>query len=705
MSRVIRLTGRRALGAVLIVSAAAAAAWFLVQDGAAPMAEKIGAIAGKRAPTAIGWRAAVLDLPGADKTAFADPYGLAIDRAGNVFVADAGENNRIVRIGADGVVTTLAGAKEGFADGSGGAAAFNTPSGLALDAAGNLYVADTGNNAIRKVTPEGVVTTVAGAGVAGFADGAAAQAQFNGPVGVAVDAKGNLYVADTYNDRIRRIGVDGVVSTVAGTGAPGYLDGDGAQFDTPTGIAVDAKGMIYVADTKNAAIRSIDAAGKVATLARLPDEEKKPLMRRPISLAVAFDGVLYIGDTARGRLLQLTPDGVLHGLSGIGIDIDVGDAKSPRFSQPSAIVIDRRGALVVADSFLRVVRKVAPAAPGQVLAGPVPVPEMPGAGSMPWPFKPQDGWHEVVGTMGEVRGSYDGESRDHFHSGLDVQADMGVPVLAVASEKISDPLPNWAFGGVGEGLALDRMAYIHMRVGRTLRDEVVDAARFTLLLDAKGKPARVRVKRGTRFNVGDTLGTVNRMFHVHLVLRTPAGEINPQLLPFPQFSDTVAPRVEAIRLAGADGKYLVKGKKDKRLIVARDAGPLAIVVDAWDQADGNAKRRRLGLYKAGYQLLDAQGNALAGFAKPLMNIEFNRLPPDPESVKLAYASDSGITVYGSAATRFLYLVTNSVRDGRAVAGGWDPASLAPGDYLIRIHAADHSGNEALHGRDLAITVR
>jgi hypothetical protein len=138
--------------------------------------------------------------------------------------------------------------------------------------------------------------------------------------------------------------------------------------------------------------------------------------------------------------------------------------------------------------------------------------------------------------------------------------------------------------------------------------------------------------------------------------------------------------------------------------VAAGAGPLAIIVDAFDQSDGNAARRRLGLYKVGYQVLGADGAPLPGFEQPLVNIEFNRLPPDEESVKVAYADGSGITVYGSKATRFLYQVTNTVRDGVARQGSWNPAGLAPGDYTIRIFAADYAGNVALAGRDLAITV-
>ena len=158
---------------------------------------------------------------------------------------------------------TLAGGTRGFADGDGAGARFDSPSGLAIDRDGVLYVADTGNHAIRRVAPDGHVTTLAGDGVAGDADGPGNQARFNGPIGIASTARVGVIVADTYNDRIRSIANDGIVTTIAGSAGSGSDDGavDQARFDTPCGIAVDTAGTIYVADSGNGAIRRIDAAG------------------------------------------------------------------------------------------------------------------------------------------------------------------------------------------------------------------------------------------------------------------------------------------------------------------------------------------------------------------------------------------------------------------------------------------------------------
>ena len=675
----------------------------------------------RRPPTQFGWRAHVSTLAGEgspsfrDTThpapaAFGDPFGVAINNDGVIFVADAGDSNRIRKITPDGSVSTFAGSMEGFSDGSGAQAAFNTPSGLAIDSQGNLFVADTGNNRIRKISPLGVVSTLAGNGTAGYADGAAAQAQFDGPIGIAVDASGNVYVADTYNDRIRKITPDGNVSTVAGAGL-GYADGAAisALFDTPCGIAVAADGTLIVADTGNQRLRKI-ANGEVATLPIVFSDEANPAdLRKPIGLALTHDGFLYVTELDRARIVQIALDGRARVITG-GLPGYFDGSADSRFNQVSGVAIDRRGDLYIADSGNYLVRKISstagPGPPAQIASEPLPrlTTQTLGEQSMLWPLAPQQSPHEVIATVGEVRGSFDSkDSRDHLHSGLDVAGAYGEVVRAVRSEKVVSPIANWGFGDLNEGLRVGVFSYIHMHVGRDKDDQVFDDPRFMQVKDASGKLVRMRVRRGARFKPGEALGTINRMYHVHLNVGPPGSEINPLTLSPIGFKDKVDPTIErdGIQLFDQSGTRLAE-KQAGRLLVH---GSVNIVVDAFDRNDLNANRRRLGLYSLGYQILKPDGTPAPGFEQPRINLMFNRLPADRDAPKIAYAEQSGTTVYGSAMTRFLYNVTNTVRDARAANGVWDTTQLPNGDYILRIIAADYSGNEARANRDVLLTVR
>ena len=675
---------------------------------------------------------------------FSDPFGLAVDKRGNVIVADGGQSNRIRRVTTDGKVETIAGSSEGFADGNPLQAQFNTPSGVAIDRAGNIIITDTSNNRIRKLSTDGTkVSTIAGTGIAGFTDGRTSEAQFDGPIGIAVDKSGNLFIADTYNDSIRKITPEGIVTTVAGTGSPGYSDGPAgeAMFDTPCGVAVDEEGNIFVADTGNQAIRKINALGAVTTIAGGANggsEGGEVRLNHPVGICVTHDGFLFISDEERARIIRITPEGVMSIYAGSigGFLNSAGEAAM--FNGPTSVAVDRQGILYVADSQNYLIREIvptmsaAPASESRLFVQPpedesatnsravIPAlePAAMGVGqTFPWPLSPQGSWHEIAGVVGEARGAAGGVALDHLHAGLDIKGARGDLVFSVMDEKVSSPIPNWGFHESGEGVRIGLMSYIHLYVGRTAAGpdrqmtNLESAERFKPRMSPQGILGGVRVRRGTRFKVGDFIGSLNWLNHVHLNLGPWNAQANPLALPFFAMQDTVAPTIESIEVvpAGvlkppppAKTKTQPSKPKQEKAVVS---GDVAIVVTAFDRVDGNVPNRRLGLFRVGYQLLHADGSAVAGFEQPLMNIEFNRLPPEDSSVFKVYAPGSGVSAYGTP-TRFRYIVTNRVRDGEAMNGVLRTASLASGDYIVKISADDFAGNRASGpSTELPITVR
>lgn len=238
---------------------------------------------------------------------FWGPAGIAVDGSGTLYVAD-GRHSRICKVSIQGQVTIFAGTGvRGLVDGPGATAQFNLPGGVALDAFGNLYVADGGNNCIRKISPDGMVTTVAGNGMSGAANGKVTEATFNSPGDVAVDNKGNIYVTDTQNNLIRKINRGGVVSTLAGSGAQGAADGRGttASFYRLRGLGLDAQGNIYVADRMNYKIRKITPQGMVTTLAGSGEygSDNGPgdtaTFEGPSDVVVDMSGNIYVTDGQR----------------------------------------------------------------------------------------------------------------------------------------------------------------------------------------------------------------------------------------------------------------------------------------------------------------------------------------------------------------------------------------------------------------------
>uniref|UniRef100_UPI000D435809 NHL repeat-containing protein n=1 Tax=unclassified Variovorax TaxID=663243 RepID=UPI000D435809 len=247
---------------------------------------------------------------------FEDLASLTVDATDTAFVADA-QGHRIRKITPAADVTTVAGnGMNTTTDGNGTAASFNTPVSVAVDAAGNLYVLEYAGGVVRKITPSGDVSTLAGSSPRGFADGTGAAAKFGRGYNIAIDASGNLYVADSENHRIRKITPTGVVTTLAGTGTPGATDGPGnaATFSDPRGVAVDAHGNVYVADFGSSLLRRITPAGVVSTLAGQNGVTggqdgigAAATFHQPQGLAINAAGTLYVADTFGNLIRKVTP--------------------------------------------------------------------------------------------------------------------------------------------------------------------------------------------------------------------------------------------------------------------------------------------------------------------------------------------------------------------------------------------------------------
>ena len=299
------------------------------------------------------------------------PSGVAIDASGNIYIADT-NNNRVRKVSPGGVITTVTGA-----GGVGFSPALSQPSAVFVDGSGNLFIADPGNYQIREVSASGVITTVAGSGTFGFSGdgGPATASDLNQPQGVFVDASGNIFIADTASFRIRKVTAsNGNISTVAGNGTQGYA-GDGglatsAELNNPTGVFVDSAGNIYIADSGNNRVRKVSTSGNITTIAGTGTAgyfgdnglATSAFLYNPTGVAVDTSGNVFIAVSTSSRIRMISTSGIITTVAGngnAGFSGDSGPATSASLSHPKAIALDPSGDLFIADTGNNRIREAA----------------------------------------------------------------------------------------------------------------------------------------------------------------------------------------------------------------------------------------------------------------------------------------------------------------------------------------------------------
>ncbi len=306
------------------------------------------------------------------------PEGIAIDRAGNVYIADAGNNNRVRKVSPGGTITTIAGggSSRGPGWGDGGpatSAQLRGPNWVAVDGLGNVYISDFFNSRVRKVNPGGTITSFAGTGIQGSSGdgGPATSARLLGPQGVAVDKQGNVYIVDGNADRVRKVDPAGTITTFAGTGLRGF-SGDGgpatsARLNNPYGVAVDGSGNVYIADLQNFRVRKVNPGGTITTFAgggsSLGDggPATSARVRNPHGVAVDGQGNVYIADRVDHRVRKVSPAGTISTFAGTGaggFSGDGGAANSAQLFAPWGVAADGQGNVYIGDAQNYRVRKV-----------------------------------------------------------------------------------------------------------------------------------------------------------------------------------------------------------------------------------------------------------------------------------------------------------------------------------------------------------
>ena len=621
-----------------------------------------------------------------DKEKFGEPFGIAV-KDDEIFVSD-GETGKIWRVSGTKNFTVLTDK-------------FHTPSAIAFDKNFDLIVADSGTHTIKKINIEsGAIELIAGVeNQKGFAEGEANAALFNAPIGIAV-AGDKIFVADTYNDKIRVI-ENGKVSTIAGS-ERGFGEneiGSTAKFDTPCGLAIWNDKLI-VADTGNRRLRVVEANGKTWTLAgsgageTIDGDLSQAGFVEPIAVTIDDKNIIYVADgnsiRAIGRRFFPFVETVTNTRRGFAD----GDLQTSRFQRPSGLATDKQGNLFVADAENQAVRVLTGFDVGAEISAEagekmrVSAAEFRTLSEPRWTYNPPDRKHEIAGTLGEIRGEIvDENSQAWFHNGLDIVGGYGETARFIRTEKVLHPIAAENFATLRELIRMPTLGYIHIRLGRDQTDKIFDDNRFEFSRDERGKLKSIRIPRGAKFEAGESIGTLNAMNHVHLIAGRRGAEMNAlDALVFPGISDGIAPKIERVSLFDENWQSIGETKKPGERI--KLGGKTRVVVRAFDRMDGNAERRQLGVYRLGYQILREDESPLSDVN---WTISFERFP-DAEAVKFVYAvgSKSGAT----GETIFNYIVSNRVGGDSFREDFFDAGKLENGNYILRVFAADFFGNQA-----------
>jgi sugar lactone lactonase YvrE len=622
-----------------------------------------------------------------------EPFGIAV-KGDEVYVSD-GERGSIAIGNADRILEPGR-----FRKGD-----FGTPSGMALSKDGDVLFVDATTHSVIKLDRS--ITPMAGLynQTPGLVDGPVTVAKFNGPTGIAIDGNGRIFVSDTYNDRIRVI-ENGFVSTFAGS-SRGFADGMGAsaQFDTPLGLAMWGERLL-VADAGNRRIRVVEPDGRVWTLAGNGGGDLVdgfPLQAsfvRPTAIAVSPDGAIYVADGNAIRVIGRRSFAFVETLAGgTGRGFRDGNPLTAQFNRPSGLAFDAEGRLLVADSDNGLIRVFDFEEPTAKTESPKPktfTAEQFRALQPPrWPYDPPEAKRDIAGTLGEIRGEIvDASSQVWFHNGLDIAGGYGETARFIRDEKVLNPMSAENFGNLRELLRMQTIGYIHIRLGRDKDDRSFNDPRFLFSRDPSGKLNDVRVPRGASFKAGEPIGTLNAMNHVHMIAGPSGAEMNAlAALTLPNVSDSIAPTIQETSVFDENWNEIETQAPASRI---RLTGKTRIVVRAFDRMDGNPERRRLGVYRVGYQILNSDNSPRADIN---WSITFDRNPPW-EAVKTVYAigSKSGAT----GETIFNYIATNRLSASGYGERFFDPATLEAGTYTIRVYAADFLGNQTY--KDIPIEV-